>query len=53
MEDKESAQLEAEAARGAVCAHIGIGAGDEQAKMARDRLADVLAEYRRVLVGEQ
>lgn len=38
----------------AVCAHLGIGVDDEQAKLARDRLNKSLANYRvALLAGEQ
>ncbi|QUH04715.1 hypothetical protein HUO13_31590 [Saccharopolyspora erythraea] len=37
---------------GWVCAHLGIGADDAQAKVARDRLTNALAAYRARLVPE-
>lgn len=38
----------------AVCAHLGIGVDDEQAKLARDRLNKSLAHYRvALLAGER
>ncbi|MFD0490987.1 hypothetical protein ACFQ0O_32470 [Saccharopolyspora spinosporotrichia] len=49
MEEKE--ELRANAG-GWVCAHLGIGADDAQAKVARDRLANALAAYRARLVPE-
>ncbi|QGK68833.1 hypothetical protein GIY23_04080 [Allosaccharopolyspora coralli] len=39
---------------GTVCAaHVGFGADDDAAKVARDRLAKVLAHYRRAFVTER
>ena len=40
-------------AAGAVCAHLGIGVDDEQAKLARDRLNKSLANYRVALLTEE
>ncbi|WP_344127179.1 hypothetical protein [Saccharopolyspora halophila] len=37
----------------AVCAHLGIGVDDEQAKLARDRLNKSLANYRVALLPEE
>ncbi|GAB3285270.1 hypothetical protein GCM10027563_17940 [Parasphingorhabdus pacifica] len=53
MEEEKQARLRDEVTGGAVCAHIGLGADNEQAKVARDRLADVLAEYRRAFDKER
>lgn len=52
VDEKEQDQLRAKSGTGAVCAHIGLGADNEQAKVARDRLAAVLAEYRRAINAE-
>ncbi len=40
-------------AAGTVCAHIGCGADDDAAKVARDRLTKVLAHYRKAFVTDQ
>lgn len=40
-------------ATGTVCAHIGFGADDDAAKVARDRLTKVLAHYRKAFVTDQ
>ncbi|WP_460957645.1 hypothetical protein [Parasphingorhabdus pacifica] len=53
VEEEKQARLRDEVTGGAVCAHIGLGADNEQAKVARDRLADVLAEYRRAFDKER
>ncbi|GAA0522885.1 hypothetical protein GCM10011581_38610 [Saccharopolyspora subtropica] len=50
MDDGETARPQVRAGGGAVCAHIGIGTDDAQARRARDRLADALAAYRTALL---
>lgn len=40
-------------AAGTVCAHVGFGADDDAAKVARDRLTKVLAHYREAFRTEQ
>ena len=52
MDETRETQSRSRAA-GAVCAHLGIGVDDEQAKIARDRLNKSLASYRVALLGEE
>lgn len=51
MDEKESRQDLPPAA--GVCAHIGFGADDAAAEVARDRLNTVLSTYRRLLTTEE
>jgi hypothetical protein len=53
VDEKERTQLRSKVANRAVCAHLGIGADDNDAKFARDRLTDALAAYRTVLLKDQ
>lgn len=48
MEDVTDEEIRLAPAAG-VCAHVGFGADDAAARHARNRLANVLAAYRRAL----
>ncbi|MER7013478.1 hypothetical protein ABT324_18830 [Saccharopolyspora sp. NPDC000359] len=51
MDEVDEVLLRAGAAK-AVCAHIGIGSDEREARVARDRLDRTLAAYRVALLGE-
>ncbi|TWF94442.1 hypothetical protein [Saccharopolyspora dendranthemae] len=54
MDEKQDVNVRHKPTGAAVCAHLGIGVDDEQAKLARDRLNKSLAHYRvALLAGEQ
>ncbi|KAA5830595.1 hypothetical protein ABT337_18880 [Saccharopolyspora hirsuta] len=51
MDEVDEARLRAGATK-AVCAHIGIGSDEREARIARDRLDRTLAAYRVALLRE-
>ncbi|MEB3369506.1 hypothetical protein [Saccharopolyspora mangrovi] len=54
MDETQDLQARQKPTGAAVCAHLGIGVDDEQAKLARDRLNKSLAHYRvALLAGER
>lgn len=49
MDEKTKAELRVKAASGAVYAHAERAADESEARVARGRLAEALAAYRRIL----